>query len=89
MLKIIFGVGKGPDMIAARGTTLDIVQELAQAIATIHSQFRRSSPMDAALFRKGIECIVSDANTPLWDADVQAYGVAVSAPNKKGGDENV
>lgn len=87
MLKIISGVGNNPDVITASGTTTDIVVELGQAIAAIHSQLRRSSPEDAKLFQSAVKYLVSGPGTPLWSTDVQAtFGMAMSVPKKEDSD---
>ena len=74
----------------ASGSTIDIATDIGQLIVGIHSQLRKSSPASAAVFQAAVKRMVNDPEIHLWDLDVQAaFGMAMSVPEKKDGDENV
>lgn len=90
MLKFNSGAKGEPAYLVASGSALDIATDTGQLIVGIHSQLRKNDPAGAAVFQAAVKRLVNDPKIHLWDLDVQAaFGMAMSVPEEKGGDENV
>lgn len=90
MLKFNSGGANEPAHLVASGRTTDIVTDIGTLIIGVHTQLRKSDPASAALFQAAVKKMVNDPEIHLWDMEAQAaFGVAMSVPEKKDGDENV
>lgn len=54
--------------IVAEGNVLELVNDLAVLISSIHTQFQNVDPATAWMFRVGLQAVVKDPNGPCWKA---------------------
>lgn len=61
-------IDKGKTVVAASGTTQDIVAELGLMVGRIYNAMKDRNPRSAGVFRIALQAIVSDAS-PIWQID--------------------
>ena len=61
-------IGKGQSVVAASGTTQDIVAELGLMVGRIYNAMKERNPRNAGVFRIALQAVVSDAS-PIWQID--------------------
>ena len=66
MIKVT--IDKGQSVVAASGTTKDIVAELGLMVGRIYSVMKERNPRNAGVFRIALQAVVSD-DSPIWQID--------------------
>lgn len=61
-------IDKGQSVVAASGTTQDIVAELGLMVGRIYNAMKERNPRNAGVFRIALQAVVSDAS-PIWQID--------------------
>ena len=61
-------IAKGKSVVAASGTTQDIVAELGLMVGRIYNAMKEQNPRNAGVFRIALQAVVSDAS-PIWQID--------------------
>ena len=61
-------IDKGQSVVAASGTTQDIVAELGLMVGRIYNAMKERNPRNAGVFRIALQAVVSDASS-IWQID--------------------
>lgn len=61
-------IDKGESVVAATGTTQDIVAELGLMVGHIYNAMKERNPRGAGVFRIAVQAAVSD-DSPVWRLD--------------------
>lgn len=61
-------IDKSQSVVAASGTTQDIVAELGLMVGRIYNAMKERNPRNAGVFRIALQAVVSDAS-PIWQID--------------------
>ena len=77
-------IGKGQSVVAASGTTQDIVAELGLMVGRIYNALKERNPRNAGVFRIALQYVVSDAS-PIWRVDTAPdLAIVMERPVKDG-----
>lgn len=85
MLKVnICEYGGGRQVeVAAQGSLIEIMAEVGQVIAGIHTQLLQNDPRSAKAYRKALIDLMIDPESPLWDKNPNASGWMITLPKIK------
>ena len=61
-------IDKGQSVVAASGTTQDIVAELGLMVGRIYNAMKERNPRNASVFRIALQAVVSNAS-PIWQVN--------------------
>ena len=75
-------IDKGQSVVAASGTTQDIVAELGLMVGRIYNVMKERNPRNAGVFRIALQAVVSDTS-PIWQIDTAPdLAIAMETPAK-------
>lgn len=84
MLKVDIKKGtpeeKGRANIEANGSIPELLNDVAVLVSSVYNQFKAASPSAAVLFRRGLENMVKDPNSPMWTAVEGQSGIIIPKP---------
>lgn len=87
MLKV--DINEGKRFIAAQGSGIELVADIASIIDDIYSQFKRRSPEAATMFRNAITHLVVDTDSPLWAGNASPeFALAAFLPHTEKKEDN-
>lgn len=72
----------GVNTCTASGDILEISADVAVVIHGIYTQLSHSDPMLAQFFRRNLQKLINDANSPMWDSSATLEGVCIIQPKK-------
>lgn len=70
-------------IIEATGSIPELLNDVAVLLSGIYNQFNAVSPAAAKLFKTGIENMVKDPNSVVWQAGGNQTGIAFQLPGQE------
>ena len=83
MLKTNINKNNEKQIIEATGSIPELLNDLAVVLSGIYNQLRAASPAAAVLFKRGVERMIKDPNSKVWNAGNGQIGLAFRFPGKE------
>lgn len=83
MIKVNISRENEKQVIEAKGSVQEMLTDMAVLLSGIYNQFQNADPATAAVFRRGMQAMMADPDSPCWKVLGDMTGISFQTPEEE------